>query len=42
MNKNKYFYDESENDKWDKFEKEEFSFNIFNIIAKKHYYYELF
>ena len=42
MNKNKYSYDESENDKWDKFEKEEFSFNIFNIINKKPFFLIVF
>ncbi len=39
MNKNKYSYDESENDKWDKFGKGEFSLNIFNTINKTIYFF---
>ena len=42
MNKNKYFYDESENNKWDKFEKEEFRFNVFNIIDKTSFFLIVF
>ncbi len=42
MNKNKYSYDESENDKWDKFEKEELRFNIFNIINKTSFFLIVF
>jgi hypothetical protein len=42
MNKNKYSYDESENDKWDKFEKGEFSLNIFNTINKTSFFLIVF
>ena len=42
MNKNKYSYDESENDKWDKFEKGKFSLNIFNTINKTSFFLIVF
>ena len=42
MNKNKYSYDESENDKWDKFEKGKFSLNIFNTINKTSFFLIIF